>query len=502
MKKNLFIFLLVTLISWQSAQAQSGLRPRGDVNCDWEVTIADVNALVDAIMTGTPYHSLYTYALDLNGDKEINIADINMVVDALFGEELPPMPSYSGTLPVLFINTEGHRNIDSKEEYLDASWWLDNMIEGYGSIGSAEEPCGMQIKGHGNYTWISYDKKSFRLKLDEKQPLMGMHSNRHFYLLAHADDKLARLKNTMGFELSRRIGLSYTPAQEPVEVVLNGQYIGLYFLTEKIRVGKHRVNIEQQADGETDADKITGGWLLEIDNSPKEGEYVYIIEKTVSSDWHDMVCFTHHSPEMLSDAQEQWLIEYLNNANTAIYTADKLSTEWEQYIDIDTLAMFYIIGEIMDDMEYFAGSCYMYKRHGDNTKLIFGPVWDFGNAFQRWAIYGDTVFNRFIYQQPTVFVSHWIEEINKFPRFRSVVREHWRAFYGSNFNGLNMDHFINDFVDKITPAFEADIQRWRQFDDISKQKYDFWVFIHRKINWLNSQWSTRRPDNDAPESMQ
>jgi hypothetical protein len=58
-------------------------------------------------------------------------------------------------LPVLFINTEGHRDIVSKdkEDYLHADWWLDNMgVEGYESIGSPEEPLGMQIKGRGNYT--------------------------------------------------------------------------------------------------------------------------------------------------------------------------------------------------------------------------------------------------------------------------------------------------------------------------------------------------------------
>ena len=482
--------ILLAVCSVFPMHGKDGLRPRGDVNCDWAVTIADVNAIIEAILNGTPYQAFYTYALDVNGDHAINIADLNAVVGAIMGDKLPSMPTYSGTLPVLFIITEGKRNIvgKEKEDYMHADWWLDAMgINGYESIGSAEQPLGMLIKGHGNYTWNYCDKKSLRLKLNEKQPLMGMHSNRHFVLLAHSDDYLARLKNTMGFELSRRIGLSYTPAQEPVEVVLNGQYIGLYFLTEKIRVSKHRVNIEEQADGETDTDKITGGWLLEIDNSPKEGEYVYITEKPGSSEWHDMMTVSYRSPEILSDEQKQWLVQYLNDVNSAIYTTNKNSTEWEQYIDIDTLAMYYIVGEIMDDLEYFAGSCFMYKRHGDDTKLIFGPVWDFGNSFQRWAIYGDTDFNKFIYQQPTEFVSHWIEEIYKFPRFRKAVREHWRDFYNSGFNGLDIDQYIDDFVNSIKPAFYAETVRWPQYD-IIYQKTDFSLFIHRKINWLQSQW--------------
>ena len=399
--------------------------------------------------------------------------------------------TYSGTLPVLFINTEGHRDIVSRDkaDYLQAEYWLDNMgIEGVKPIGSKDAPLRTLIKGHGNYTWRNYPKKSYRLKLDDKQPLMGMPKNRHFVLLAHYDDFLARMKNTMGFELSRRIGLAYTPAQQPVELVINGKYMGLYFLTEKVRVGKQRVNIEEQSDYETDPAKITGGWLLEIDNNPNPGEYIYMEEKYDSyNNALDTMAVSYLCPEELSSVQESWLKNYLKQVNAAIYTADKNSTEWERYIDIDTLAMFYIVGEIMDDMECFAGSCYMYKRMGEDTKLIFGPVWDFGNSYQRWAIYGDTEFNKFIYEQPSVFNSSWIEEIAKFPHFQEVLRQHWREFYGSGFNGLDLDRFTDEFVESIRPAVAADSVVWPRYS-IDIQKNDFKIFFRRKVAWLNEQW--------------
>ena len=491
MKNPKIITITLLLVSFLFGNGQDGLRPRGDVNCDWEVNIADINALIDSILSDAKYHPFYGYAADVNSDKEYNIADLNVLIGAILGDQLKPMPTYSGTLPVLFINTEGYRDITGKEkeDYQHADWWLDNMgIEGFESIGSPEEPQGMQIKGRGNYTWEHYAKKSFRIKLDEKQPLMGMHSNRHFCLMGHPDDNLARLKNTMGFELSRRIGLAYTPAQEPVEVVLNGQYIGLYFLTEKIRVGKHRVDIEEQQDLETDAEKVTGGWLLEITNNPEEGT-LYIPE---NNEIPLSLGFTPQSPEVLSQQQKDYIWRFMNRTNKAIFSEDKSSTLWEQYIDIDTLARYYIVGEIMDDLEYFSGSCFLYKHRGDSTKLIFGPVWDFGNAFQRWGIYGDIEFNHFLYEQPTPFISHWIEEIAKFPHFQETVRELWREFHDSGFNGLDIDQFIDDFVNYITPAFNAEIRRWPQYD-IKYQKNDFKLFIHRKINWLDEQWGEPQP---------
>ena len=493
------VWLMVCMTAIHS-NAQSGLRPRGDVNCDWEVNIADVNAVIDSIFSGAKYHSLYSYATDVNGDKEINIADVNMVLDALLGGNLPPMPSYSGTLPVLFINTEGFRDIVSKETYLHAKWWLDNMgIEGYESIGSPGEPLGMQIKGRGNYTW-TLNKKPFRIKLDEKQPVLGMSSNRHFVLLAHADDHYAKLMNTVGFELSRRIGMAYTPAQKPVELVLNGQYIGLYFLAEKIREGKDRVNIEVQIDEEADSLNITGGWLLEIDNN-ESANTIHIDECNGGVHWYDRMRITHHYPEVLSSQQRDYITQFLVQTNAAIYIGNKISTEWEKYIDIDSLACFYIVNEMMDDIESFSGSCYMYKHKGEDTKLIFGPVWDFGNSFHRRGYYPQlTNFNYFIYQEPCYFYSHWIKEIAKYPHFQLVVRRHWRRFYDSGFNGLDIDSFIDNHVSSISQAYLSDCERWK-YKDISTEAAYFKYYLHSKIDWLQSQWGYSDPVDPDPKPI-
>ena len=50
----------------------------GDVNGDGEVNIADINALIDIILSGENQP-----AADVNGDNEINIADINAVIDMI-----------------------------------------------------------------------------------------------------------------------------------------------------------------------------------------------------------------------------------------------------------------------------------------------------------------------------------------------------------------------------------------------------------------------------------
>ena len=478
------LIILIAVFTMSTLSAQSELRPRGDVNCDWEVNVADINVLVDAILSGTPYHSLYTYAHDINGDKEINIADINMLIDAILGQELPPMPTYSGTLPVLFINTEDNKDIVSKEEYIHADWRLDAMgIEGYESIGSPVAPLGMQIKGRGNATWTNVDKKSFRLKLDEKQEMMGMPSNRHWNLMAYPDSWMGKISDALAFEIGCRMGMAWNPHQEPVEVVLNGQYIGLYFLTEKIRVGKNRVNIVEQKDNETDAALITGGWLLEIDNYSEPGQI------KIDEGNGERILFTPHTPEDLSDVQRDYITAFLNATNDAIYVEDKADSTWEQYIDIDALAIYYITQEAIDNPEAFSGSCYLYKDQGEDTKFVYGPLWDCGSSFQR---YGNGYkFDHYIYEElPSYCRSHWIGEIAKFPHFQERVRVHWERFYNEVYPAL--DAFIDAFGTKVEAAGNADYVRWPQYSgrNITMRLNNYYrPCCHKKVAWLNSQWS-------------
>lgn len=383
--------------------------------------------------------------------------------------------SYSGTLPVMFINTEGAVPITSKDEYVYADYYVDNMgIEGIENVGSQDAPQLMEIRGRGNYTWSDFDKKPYRIKLDQKTPLLGMKRNKHFALLAHPDDKLGFLRNTVGFELSRRLGLAWTPAQQPVEVVLNGDYLGLYMLTEIIRVEPDRVNITEQANYETNRFLITGGWLVEIDNYLEE-EQIRTVEGNGNNIWS-----TYKSPELLSDEQRTYLTGLINTANAAIYVSDKTNNSWEKYIDPDTLACFYLTQELLDDTESFHGSCYWHKENGDSTKIMFGPVWDFGNAFHRTP-------NRFIYDQPA-FTQTWIGEIAKFPHFQEIVLKHWNRYV--RMHHKSMDEFIDDFIGKIYYAAMSDAARWPQYGnpDILNDRDTFKSYFHSKYSWLASQW--------------
>ncbi len=398
--------------------------------------------------------------------------------------------TFSGTIPIMYIYTSNGTAITSKDTYIDANFYIDPKSSGYTATGSASSTIAMKIRGRGNTSWTNYDKKPYRFKLTVGIKLLDMPKSKNYCLLAYADDDLAFIRNAMGFKLSKCLNLSYSPRYRPVEVMLNGSYIGLYFLTESVRVDKDRVAITKQNDNETDNSLITGGWLLEMDNADDEAQ-VRITEGN-----GNIMRFTYKDPEELSSAQNDYLTNQLKSMNNAIYATDKSSTTWENYINMDTLARFYIVQEIMDNTEAFHGSTYLYKQRGTANIWSFGPVWDFANAYRRTE-------QQFIYKN-SPYTQHWIAEIAKFPRFQAKVKELWKEFYTTQYPTLST--YIDTYVSEISSAISSDYQRWPSYgtSNSATKKAEFKQLLDARIQWLNTQWDPAGIDdvimdeNDTP----
>ena len=383
----------------------------------------------------------------------------------------------SGTLPVVYLNTKDSVAITSKEEYITGSLYIDPLSTGYKALGSVEAPIAGQFKGRGNWTWSGFDKKPYRIKFDKKQAVLGMPSNKHWCLMAHADDCLGFLKNYAGYKLSEALGLKWTPKAVPVELVMNGEYYGLYFLTEQVRVGSNRVNITEQEDYATDS--VSGGWLVEIDNYEEEGN-VTLYENNNQTVW-----FTMKSPELLSPSQRTYIEDQLNDLNKAIW-GNSASSLWEK-MDLDEAVKFYLVQELMEDCESYHGSCYLYKdrdRDGNTEKWYFGPVWDFGNAFNRGR-------ELWIYEYPQ-FAQYWIGQLATWPQFQAKLKEVWYVFlHDKQSNFLTA---IDNLAVLIEQGAKNDAAKWggtTNYCDNSNMTAKRQEFINKfnwRTNWLYQQW--------------
>ncbi|MBR6489477.1 MAG: CotH kinase family protein, partial [Muribaculaceae bacterium] len=332
-----------------------------------------------------------------------------------------------------------------------------------------------------NSSW-THPKKPYRLKLDKKAALLGMNKSKHWVLLAQYNDWMAHGRNYLLFKMSQKMGMPFTCGCIPCEVVLNGDYIGMYFITEQIRVDQNRVNITEQADGETDPEKITGGWLLEIDNYQEVNQIRFPDPKKNNKN----IKITYHSPEDLSEEQLNYLTNLMHSVNDAVNTDDKTTTEWEKYIDMDALARFYVLEEVTDNLEAFSGSSWFYKDRGDSTKLIWGPHWDSGSCL------GNRNLNNcnFLYLDEAVYaVNHWIGEICKFPRFQVAIRSWWRKYRDEVFPTMQAE--VDAYGELTEAALAADFLRWgdKSATQLAYYRRRFIRLLTNKYNFLASHWN-------------
>lgn len=430
------------------------LRPVGDTSLNtWLPLVAEYHGNINA-----PESSELEIEVDL---KEMKMRFLKVERKA-----------YSETLPVIFINTENNQPIISKEDYIQAGYWLDPCgLEGVEALGSKQNPLPLQIRGRGNWTWTGFDKKPYRIKLGEKASLAGLDKSKHFVLLAHADDNIGFMRNTLGFAASEQIGLTWTPKQKPVEVVLNGDYIGLYFVTENIRVDKNRVNVTEQKDLATE--NVDGGWLVEIDNYNSD-PHVTVYEGDYP------IWFTYKSPEELSAQQQSYLQTSMQAIQDAV--ASKDFAKFTSLVDVESLAKYYIVQEVMNDYESFHGSCYLFRQRGENEKWRFGPVWDFGSA-----LFNDE--NRWIYESN--YHQVWIGAIcNGMPQFLDVVKKEWNSFL-SNSGPSKIEKCGRQLAEDIKVAARLNYKRWPQYgnsDELESAETAFNRF-DSKIEWLRHRWS-------------
>lgn len=412
-----------------------------------------------------------------------------------------PADPTSGTLPVMYITVYDDNGQPTDEltdyelshkNYFKATYWLDLngcewiAAEGAATIGSADAPLDMQIKARGNYTRTGFSKKPFKIKLDKKQTLLGLSKSKHFALMAHADDSYASLRNFAGFTLGARIGLPWTPSQQPVEVVINGDYRGLYFLTESIRIDSDRIDIREGNDNETEAEYISGGYLVELDNYPEapESQIVMAEKSCVEGHYLDALRITFDTPEVYSELQRRFVTEQFTAMNDAV---GECSDDLWRYLDLDDAARYYMVRELVSDVESFHGSTYLFRDHGEGRKWHLSPLWDMGNAFN-----GPT--DGYFYNHDP-FGNTWIPSMCANPTFMSKVRDTWMWFMT---NGLDdLAEVTETYVNHIAAAQALDQERWTSADiprpsvrvgNPAAARQKVLDHIAAKARWLATQW--------------
>lgn len=337
-----------------------------------------------------------------------------------------------------------------------------------------------RIRGRGNSTWEWYPKKPYRLKLDEKAPILGLDEEKDWVLLANYRDP-THLMNTFVFEMGQGLGMPYTNHSRFVELTLNGDYKGLYLLTEQVEQGKNRVAINKHE-----------GLLLSLDVDDGPAEAPGAGDNFWSEVYRMPVCVK--SPEAEDYPTPETLVDDARSALGSLERAiqrhdyDALSS----ICDVDGMIDYLLIQEYIYNVEVAAPrSIFLYRDKGDDAKWIFGPLWDFDAGFdfdwgqmttghKFFADYRETVLGTDPARHVSdyTYTSSFFTDMWKSKQFVSEVKARWNRL-----RPRIMAEFWPEakrYAEAAAEAMERNARRW----PIDRQPK---TEINRMEKWLNSR---------------
>ena len=307
-------------------------------------------------------------------------------------------------LPILYLETTAE--VVSEDTYVTGTFSAN--VNGQFDVVPSIIP--MNIRGRGNGTWLA-PKKPYRIKFNSKQSLLGLTAAKSWVLLANYYDKTL-IRNAVALDMGHQFGADFTPHYRFVDVVMNGEYIGNYMLTEQVEINQGRVAINELSTTDTDDAAITGGYLLEVDESLDADNYFYTTNK---------LPFTIKDPNAITDKQLAYIHNYIQQTEDAIFApnyADPVNG-YAKYINVDSFINWYLVKELMKDPDALdVNSIFYYKDL--NGKLGMGPVWDFDIAGGNVPGSGAN--------DPTgwwVRNENWFNKLFQDPAFKARVKARW-----------------------------------------------------------------------------
>lgn len=391
------------------------------------------------------------------------------VVSNSISEDLPLDDTeypYAG-IPRIVIETENHQAIKDRETEVPAK------LQIWGANAPESDIMELTIRGRGNTSW-GMPKKSYKIEFTKKQEMLGMPKDKDWALIGNYADKTL-MKNYLMYHLSAKLGAYYAPRCEFAELYINNEYLGVYLMTETIKIGKNRVNIPNN------------------DNS-------YIVEIAENHHQNDLVFYTHviktdsigkpfriHTPKEPSKESITKLENYIVNFEKFLKNIEPEKENYvSQWMDISECIKHYWIQEFSKNPDADGWSSLYFTWEKDGL-IRMGPVWDFDLAFG----------------------SHNYESINKTDKwyiksgywhsyiFKDSVSNHFRIDYWSK-NKLKFTNTIT-IIDSISNLLQgAAKNNFKKWEILQSTTYTYHRHAYNTYedavedlkNWINerTQW--------------
>ncbi len=351
----------------------------------------------------------------------------------------------------------------------------------------------------GNASWQS-KKKSYTVEFESDVELLDIDKASKWVLMANSYDP-TNLKNKLAYDASAKLGMRYSCNSDFVDLYIDGEYRGLYLLTEKIDIGDNQININNldeatQAlnfkklssydafdnsspkngcqylkgyDIPANPTDITGGYVIKSEMANRILEDSFFITQNGN-------CYDCESPKYASKAQIEYISTLFNDIETSLSDYDKISS----LVDADSFAKRYLMQECFANCE---GSSFYYFKDSDNidSKIYAEPVWDFDNSLGT----SDSEFPTGQYGRNYILV-----ELLKNEEFKRKVI----SIYVENFDSIYEEYKseVIMYANKLYASDKMNKIRWKNVygenSDLFEKTQELTQYINARQKFLDNVW--------------
>jgi hypothetical protein len=377
-------------------------------------------------------------------------------------------------LPLILIDTQG--KAISNEPKITALMKVINNPDKVNHVNDTEFEyngyIGIEIRGN---TAQMFDKKSFTLETRTDSgtnlnvPLLGMPEENDWVLHGPYSDK-SLMRNALAYYLGNLQG-RWSPRTQFCEVFINGEYRGVYVLTEKIKIDKNRVNIAKLLPVDNSGDELTGGYIMRIDRDRPGSWNSPFMGRTGSVD----VPISYLDPpyDELTLQQRSYIREYITDFEYALDRTNFRDPDlgYRAYIDVLSFIDYFIITEISRDLDGYRCSVYFHKDKDSNGgKLNMSPLWDYNLGFGNGDFFSadktegwteDGIGKGDWYEVP-----FWWDRLMEDQYYVNRVKSRWNELREDKFSNANINRFIDSCASVLS---EAQVRNFSKFNILNRR---------------------------------
>ncbi len=408
-----------------------------------------------------------------------------------------PIEFTSSDLPLVIIDTGGQEIVDDPRIIADMGI-IDNGpgIRNYltDDFNNYNGRIAIELRGSSS-AW--YPKKQYRFETQDTTganlnvSLMELPAENDWILYGPYDDQ-SLIRNVLAYRLSNEIG-RYASRTRFCELVLNGDYRGLYVLLEKIKRDANRVDIAKMEATDIGGDAVTGGYIIKLDKMDGENIGWWTSDNNITYQ------YDYPKPDRIVPEQESYIQDFV--AGFEFVMAGDIPSDpvngYPAYLNIDSFIDHFIINEFAKNVDAYRISAFLYKeRDSDGGKMYAGPIWDFNLSFGKawfpedlFVTEGWQVNYNILRPSDPWQVPFWWEILSTDAYFTERLNSRWAQLR----TGILALEHVYGLIDSLTAvtseARERNFERWPETatdhsydDEIQQMK----TWISDRTSWIDN----------------